>query len=124
MCKREDVSKEILEEWGELQQSLHNLFKERNKELVKEPMQRGIALFIEFLQWVNGNPVGKEHAMNYEQLRIKPVNIEERLSYILTRPNAYPSYMQLIELMKELEKQYEKSMAIKRTMPDKMKKKH
>lgn len=104
----------IIEEWEDRKTSLEELFKLRDKKLVQEPMKKSIALLIQFLHWVNGAPVKLFPTIEYQQLAISPVNLEERLSYILSRPNAFPSYMQLIELMKEIEKSYEKNQAIKR----------
>lgn len=110
----DNYMEETLKEWAQTKESLQELFKLRDKKIVQEPMKKGIAIFIQLLHWVNGVPVKLYPSVDYSELKISTVNIEERLSYILSRPYAFPSYMQLVEMMKELQKQYEKNIAMKR----------
>lgn len=102
----------LLQKWEELQGSLRNHFSKRNKLEAALLMKLGTAFFLEFLFWSNGKPVRLYPQIPYEELQIKPVNIEERLDFIIARQNTYHSFMQLVELFKEMEKVYEISKAI------------
>ncbi|MDZ5473222.1 hypothetical protein SM124_16005 [Bacillus sp. 31A1R] len=101
----------LIEEWKLLKDKVEQLFKMRNTKEVTEPMKQGIALFIQLLHWSNGLPVCLS-PIQYEQLTIKPVNVKERLEFILSRPHLYHSFIQLVELMTEMEKQWFKVVAI------------
>ena len=78
-------------------------------------MKKGIVLFLSILFWSNKTSV---HLDNLEEeireLAYKPVNADERISYILNRPNTYPAYMQLKSLMDEQKKMVAKLIALKK----------
>lgn len=101
-------------EWSALKEELEVHFKERSKQKVEEPMKKGIELFIEFLHSANESPPSLSPQIDYDKLTIQPVNLQERLDFIIARPTAYHSFKQLEELMVELEKAYHKNRAIKR----------
>lgn len=93
--------------WKPLSKTLAQLFEKRDRLNVQKPMKQGIALFIQCLFWVNDLPViFYEQTIRDNDLTWKPVNVIERLEFILHRPNFYHSFVQLNELMIELEKQY------------------
>ncbi|WP_084783332.1 YpoC family protein [Bacillus dakarensis] len=106
----------LLTEWPVLRDQLKINFKNRDLAGAKEPMKKGIGLFIEMMHWTNGTPVKLSPEIVWNNLAVKPVNVRERLDFILRRPVFYPSYMQLIELMIEMEKLYKKSIAIKKSV--------
>lgn len=111
LVRREELEN-ILLEWPNLREEIRHAFEKRDKKAAAPLMEKGISLFIKFLYWSNGlTNLGAE--INYEELHIKPVNCEERLQFIMTRPNLHHSYMQLCELMNEQEKGYRKALAIK-----------
>ncbi|WP_449620248.1 YpoC family protein [Robertmurraya sp. Marseille-Q9965] len=103
----------LLEQWGLLNEELHNLFEKRAQKEAKPVMEKGISLFIEFLHWSNGRPEITTE-IDYTGLKIKPVNIGERLNFIIARPTLFQSYMQLAELFVEQEKGFKKALAIKK----------
>jgi len=106
----------LLIEWSALQKQLQESFKNRDLPGAKEPMKKGIGIFIELMHWTNGSPVRLSPQISFEHLSIKPVNVRERLDFILGRPVFYPSYIQLTELMLEMEKLYKKSIAMKKSV--------
>ncbi|MDF2902809.1 MAG: hypothetical protein K0S25_447 [Bacillus sp. (in: firmicutes)] len=108
----EEVIPELMKSWKELQIEINNLFERRDNRETLVPMKRGIAYLIEFVFWTNGLPAQKIPGFDFTSLQLKPVNFLERLSFLLKRPNIYPSFVQLIELMEEQQKQFSKYIAI------------
>lgn len=105
----------ILEEWNNVKAQLGELFRERNQKNTKALMEIGIDLFIQFLFKSNNKPVLAKESIPFDELAIKPVNIKERLGFIMARPNLYHSYRQLSELVIEQEKQFVKYTAMKKS---------
>ncbi|MBS4191000.1 hypothetical protein KHA94_12495 [Bacillus sp. FJAT-49705] len=105
----------LLNEWNSEKELLKKLFAKREHTKVTAPMKKGICLFLEFVYWGNGLPVSLSNDKNAKTLIIKPVNMVERLEFILQRPTLYQSFIQLSELMIEMEKLYAKQIAIKKT---------
>jgi uncharacterized protein (DUF433 family) len=79
-------------------------------------MKKGIGLFIQFLYWSNDRQINSKEPVSINQLVITPVNLDERLAYILSRPNLFHSYRQLSELMTEQAKQYAKKNIVKKRL--------
>lgn len=104
----------LITEWQELRVNLEMSFANRDLKNVKEPMQTGIDLFLKMLFWTNQKPLCTLDSLSAEGLKYKPVNVEERLSFIIQRPNLYHSFIQLSEMMVEQEKQFVKSSIIKK----------
>lgn len=104
----------LLQEWLGLKDHLQSIFEKRDRKTALLPMKKGISLFLEFLHWANEHPVVLSPEINFDKLLIKPVNIKERLAFIMARPDLYHSFMQLVELMTEMEKGYNKALAIKK----------
>ena len=77
-------------------------------------MEKGIGLFIQFLSWSNDSQLTLKNLNQLTLLEIKPVNVEERLGFIISRPNLFHSYRQLSELMVEQEKLYAKKNIVKK----------
>ncbi|MBL4954170.1 hypothetical protein RCG24_03045 [Neobacillus sp. OS1-32] len=98
----------ILEEWKITKPKLEELFRKRDQKSAKQFMEKGIFLFKQFLFITNDLPVSIEQTIPYQQLTYKPVNLEERLEFIGSRPHLHHAYRQLAELMVELEKMYVK----------------
>lgn len=106
----------LLSEWTALQKQLQDTFKNRDLPGAKEPMKKGIGIYIELMHWTNGLPVKLSPGILFDVLSIKPVNVRERLEFIMARPVFYPSYVQLSELILEMEKLYKKSVAMKKSV--------
>ena len=108
--RKDEYLKEIIHLWKEKQTAISFVHKERNKEQIMKETPGAIALYISFLFWINGTPVYNLNALQseLEKLAWKPVNVTERLSFILNKPYLYHSFVQLNELFTETEKLYVK----------------
>lgn len=100
--------------WQKLLPTLEACYEDRDVQRAKGPMLLATAAFIDALFWTNEQPVerliGVEEDAN--ELAVKPVNIEERLAFLLAAPNKYHSFVQLRAMMDELRKMYAKSVAL------------
>ncbi|MEB1806799.1 MAG: hypothetical protein LPK26_05815 [Bacillaceae bacterium] len=99
---------ELFVQWKETRDKLSELYSKRDPTAVKPLMVRMVAQLIQAIYWTNHVPVTTleqlEHHIN--QLDYKPINISERLSFILTDPAHFHSYNQLKALFEETEKMY------------------
>jgi hypothetical protein len=102
----------LLEEWNQCKEQLAFLFKNRDSERAGPLMKRAILLFEQFLFLSNSLDKEKYSITN---CKIKPVNVEERLDFILSRPKLFHSYKQLAELFAEQEKQFAKQIVLNKT---------
>ncbi|GAA0347923.1 hypothetical protein GCM10008967_42810 [Bacillus carboniphilus] len=112
---RDEVIPLIIMEWNQERTKLHAIFKARRSKDAEPGMLRAIELFLVLVFWGNHKPVrldGLEEQLI--QLPVKPVNIQERLSFVISRPSLYPAFIQLGELFLEAEKQIIKSMALEK----------
>ncbi|MCM3566822.1 YpoC family protein [Neobacillus mesonae] len=100
----EMTSNSILEKWNSIKTQLEYFFRKRDQENTEILMKQGISLFIQFLSSVNEMVFQEGQEIPYQNMSFKPVNLEERLGFIISRPKLYHSYRQLSELMVELEK--------------------
>ncbi|WP_100333513.1 YpoC family protein [Bacillus alkalisoli] len=107
---RKESVKQIILVWTVKREEISILHKQRNKEKIMKEMPSAIALYINLLFWINGQPVTSlvNLESDLEELTWKPVNIAERLSFIMNRPFLYHSFVQLSELFTEMEKMFEK----------------
>lgn len=104
---------ELLEEWQRLHDEIRSLFRVRDKKNTLSPMKQGMGILLECIFWTNGLPVKLHHEIDFSTVRIKPVNITERMNFLMKQPTIYPSLIQLNELMEEQEKQFSKYIAVK-----------
>lgn len=118
--KKEKCIRVLLEEWKEHKRLLDEHFANRNQKAAEDPMKTAIGLFLELLFWTNGKPVDFQEELG--DLKIKPVNLKERLDFILKSPALYHAYIQLSVLVAEMEKHYIKHITlenIKKKAPEK-----
>lgn len=102
-------------EWRKISGKSAQCFAERNLQEALPFMKAGISLFLTCIFWMNNHPVRlKELEEQMDKLINQPLNLKERASFILLRPNHYSSYIQLKELMTEIEKQYYKFAALQK----------
>lgn len=98
----------LIKAWASLEDGLEELFHNRNHKAAEIPMIEGLAAFVEALFWSHGEPVPSlDHTILLKAadgLSHKPINIAERLEYILNKPAHYLSFIQLRELFAELTK--------------------
>ncbi|MEH7303490.1 YpoC family protein [Neobacillus drentensis] len=104
----------LLTEWDKSKEQLEKYFRERDYHNAKVLMEKGINLFIQFISRANELPILQNESINYKQFDFKPVNVEERLAFIMARPGLYHSYRQLSELMIEQEKLFVKRNILKK----------
>ena len=107
---------ELLRHWKSIDGKCEKLFSNRETKLTREPMKEGIALFFTVLYWIHHKPVVLQDWNHIvDELSIKPVNLVERLTFIIQRPASYHAFVQLNELFRELEKHYAKNKIKKAT---------
>jgi hypothetical protein len=109
-----DLISVLLADWKKVKEELEVLYRERDQKSTIDGMKKGISLFIQFLFWTNEQPINSSRSFSLEFLEVKPVNLEERLGFIIARPNLFHSYRQLSELMTEQEKLYAKKNILKK----------
>lgn len=108
----------LMEKWREVKAQLETLFKNREFKKTFSLMESGIELYIQFLLLANDQPLILQ-SIPYTELCYKPINVQERLSFIQSRPNLYQSFRQLCELMVEQEKVFaKKTIQIKASRPN------
>ena len=96
------IREQMTKESADIIQQLEVLFSNRQKDEIKPYMLKGIVLYISLLYWSNQLPVDLScFPESLKNLKDKPVNVEERLPFIIARPYFYPSFMQLKSLMEE-----------------------
>lgn len=106
----------LLVDWVHIKTELEVLYRNRDQKSTIQGMKKGIGLFIQFLFWGNEKEINLKAFEPLERLEIKPVNLDERLGFIIRRPNLYHSYRQLSELMVEQEKLYAKKNILKKRL--------
>ncbi|MBY0096581.1 YpoC family protein [Mesobacillus maritimus] len=102
----------LLEEWKKHKKQLESIFSARDASSALGPMKHAIAIFVEMLFWTNGQPVHFP-LHNIQQLNIKPVNVQERIEFIISRPKLYHSFAQLSELYIEQQKHFTRELLLK-----------
>ncbi|MFB3160266.1 YpoC family protein [Neobacillus sp. 179-J 1A1 HS] len=109
----------LLSKWDGVKSDLETLYRNRDQQATLQLMKKGIIYFIQFLYWSNDRQVNSKEPIPFNQFEIKPVNFEERLTYILSRPNLFHSYRQLSELFTEQEKLFAKKNIAKKRLSQK-----
>lgn len=104
----------LVTEWKKVKEQLEILYQNRDPKNTEEGMKKGISLLIQYLYWTNDQPLEPNMPVTLHQLEVKPVNLEERIGFIISRPNLFHSYRQLSELMTEQEKLYAKKNILKK----------
>jgi hypothetical protein len=104
----------ILEKWQKVKDDLNLFHHNRDQKSILESMKTGIGLFIQLLFWSNEEPANLMRPIPISQLTYKPVNVQERLEFIIARPKLFHSFIQLSELMIEQEKHFIKKIVVKK----------
>ena len=107
---------QLLVEWGQVKGELEILYRNREQKTTLQGMKKGIGLFILFLYLSNDSQVNFKELEPIDLLEMKPVNLDERLGFIINRPTLFHSYRQLTELMVEQEKLYAKKNIVKKRL--------
>ncbi|MBM7647957.1 hypothetical protein JOC78_000897 [Bacillus ectoiniformans] len=115
---REEGLKALDKWWEKIKPELEEKFQARDP-LAKHQMKAAIALFFMSLFWLNGEPVQlNDWKSKIFTLSIKPVNVADRLDFIMQRPYSYQAFVQIGELMTEQKKQWAKYNIVKKRKPD------
>jgi hypothetical protein len=109
----------LISNWDGVKSDLETLYRNRDQQATLQLMKKGIIYFIQFLYWSNDRQVNSKEPIPLNQFEIKPVNFEERLTYVLSRPNLFHSYRQLSELFTEQEKLFAKKNIVKKRLSQK-----
>ncbi|MEH7491056.1 YpoC family protein [Neobacillus niacini] len=109
----------LLSKWDGVKSELEIHYRNRDQQSALQLMKKGIVYFIQFLYCSNDRQVNSKEPIPLNQLEIKPVNFEERLTYILSRPSLFHSYRQLSELFTEQEKLFAKKNIVKKRLSQK-----
>ncbi|MBT2639068.1 YpoC family protein [Bacillus sp. ISL-39] len=109
---RDMAVERLLSEWNQCKDKLAAHFRNRESDLAEPLMKRAILLFEQFL--ILSNSLNQDmHSI--KDCKIKPVNAEERLDFIVSRPKLFHSYKQLAELFVEQEKQFAKQAILNKS---------
>jgi hypothetical protein len=104
--------KGIKEEWEKEKERIQLLHQNRVK-FKQNEMKKSLELYFKLLFWSNSVPVDLAHwQKKAKDFSVCPVNMTERLSFILQRPTLFSSFAQLVELFQESHKQYIKNQLI------------
>jgi hypothetical protein len=110
--QRDNAVKVVIDTWNKEKGTIFEQYKSRDKS-VQQNMKKGIALFYMLLFWSNSVPVSlREWHLDCKELSLKPVNVEERVSFIKQNTKLYHSFVQLTELFQEQHKLVAKDRAI------------
>ncbi|MEH7224321.1 YpoC family protein [Bacillus sp. JJ1566] len=106
----EKIISAIKEKWDARNEHLTLLFRNRDKAAIVDPMEEAIDDFLTLLFLTNGKITPDKNLLqeSIKGLNYKPINLEERFSFILKKPNQYHSFIQLNELYQEVLKLYAK----------------
>ncbi|PWA12337.1 hypothetical protein DCC39_05915 [Pueribacillus theae] len=92
----------ILEQWEMREGVIEELFKKRDSEKALDLMLIGIKLYFLALFLANQRQFSKNSIIHWQEqitdFSVKPLNLEERLTYIVNNPDHYHSYFQLKQL--------------------------
>ncbi len=109
---RNDIQNGFLE-WENMERQIEELIKIREKQQTTVQMDKGLSLFYKVLLLVNDIEHVPEN-VSFKQLKLKPINVEERLTFIQGRQGSFHSFKQLVQLFRELEKQYAKKASLEK----------
>ncbi|MGG4491922.1 YpoC family protein [Metabacillus idriensis] len=113
--KNPELSIRILEdEWLSIKETIKSGISSNRRKADKGQMIKGISILICMIHWSNDIPVHHLHIEGYDltSFAAKPVNLSERLMYVLLKPEQFHSFIQLDQLIEETAKQYHKKRAM------------
>ncbi|MGP4082883.1 YpoC family protein [Pseudalkalibacillus sp. R45] len=105
---RSTSSTSLFRRWREGKEEISNMFSQRNRQAARPKMIAGIGWFISLIYWTNKKKVKRLTHLKEELslMEIQPVNLYERLSFLMENPDHYQSFIQLSQLYDELEKKW------------------
>lgn len=108
--------KQYFEYWKVKEKELSDYFRRRQKKMTVPMMRQFIAYFIDIVYWSHEARVLTLKEISKDIIRFEyiPVNVGERLQFILDQPAHHLSFIQLKELFYEQEKKLVKARAIRK----------
>lgn len=106
--KRELV-KDVLEMWEkEGEPALQKYFNDRDGQKAKPLMLKYIAIYIQTNMWLAGHEVTSLESIGVEleKLSYAPMNIKERIEFVLQSPSQYHAFVTLTQLYAESRKKW------------------
>lgn len=101
---------DLLKNWEENEQKLEVLFARRDSERTFEPMCLGIITFLFALYMANGKTIESIDIHTWSNtisdFHVCPVNLNDRLMFIIEHPTQFHSFVQLKQLYRELLKKH------------------
>ncbi|MEA3319070.1 MAG: hypothetical protein U9Q88_03500 [Bacillota bacterium] len=106
----------ILTSWKKKEILLNSLHEVRNRKEAREQILLPIAWFLQLLFWMNAQPVRGlfDWKKEVERLKWKPINVDERLEFVIKKPEMYHSFIQLQQLYTECAKLFYKMKALEK----------
>lgn len=104
----------LLSSWKAKEDILNSLHQKRDRKAAKDEMIPALAWYLQMQFWINGQPVRSisDWKRDVKSLKWKPVNVEERLDFIIKKPELFHAYIQLQQLFTECTKLFYKSKAL------------
>ncbi|WP_226683559.1 YpoC family protein [Sutcliffiella horikoshii] len=104
----------ILNRWKEKERHLISLHEIRDRKEAREQVIHPIAWFLQMLFWMNGQPVRSitDWKNEVDKLKWKPMNVDERLEFVIKKPEMYHAFIQLQQLYTESAKLFYKMKAL------------
>lgn len=104
----------ILMSWKAKEVKLNALHEKRDRRAAREEVIPAIAWYLQMQFWMNGQPVRSLNEWKRElgSLKWKPMNVDERLDFVMKKPELYHSFIQLQQLFTECAKLFYKRKAL------------
>ncbi|EUJ31112.1 YpoC family protein [Listeria cornellensis] len=100
----EQACRRMAKQWQNVAQELDASFKLR-EEPDMSIIRDGLGIYLSMLFWSNKRPVQlNELYKHIETLELVPMNLQERLAFIMGKSDGYPAFKQLNELVQEQRK--------------------
>ncbi|EUJ49400.1 YpoC family protein [Paenilisteria rocourtiae] len=100
----EQACRRLAKQWRNVVQELDASFKLREKPDLSI-IRDGLGIYLSMLFWSNRRPVQLDELDKHmKTLELVPMNLEERLHFIMDKSDGYPAFKQLNELVQEQRK--------------------
>jgi hypothetical protein len=111
----------LLFSWKRQESMLNDLHEKRRRFEAKEHIIPAVGWFIQMLFWINGQPVRSltDWKKDVQSLQWKPMNVDERLDFVMKKPGMYHAFIQLQQLFTECNKLFYKIKVMEMKKADK-----
>lgn len=106
---RRELVEDVLEMWEkEGEPALEKYFKNRDGQKAQPLMLKYIAIYIQANMWLSGHEVTSIEGIGneLEKLSYAPMNVKERIEFVLQSPSQYHSFVTLTQLYAESRKKW------------------